>query len=509
MRINLVLAVIALVLSLCLTSPLSPDSRAKRKPPRLARSGQKRCGPVSAFYGQKASDWDTNDMDGWLNRWWSNHTASMSANSKGFAGAFGEWAMGNPDWSCRDDGSSSACDFNPCDDRVLNDKGNDTRQAYYTIESVNRLHSYFTGLGQSFQVASIGAALSKDSWATTFYRDKDVKSVTVLREVLNALTSVIGIGAAFGGLGGAGVAAASGGLAALFTGAAGVATPLIGQHQDDTFQKSADLGGILGTIVLEAMKGFTSANNILMHGDAFHDTGDIRTYLKGGLFLDFGGVDKVKLIDTMNAFLVGQAVNQLYRTQKIFVMGGGACGDADGVIGHGPQDQSICRDGKAWYLYYWQENDVISTTAHQWGWTAAPPGSEQLGTGLYAGVTVQDIISSSLDAYNVARFSYDASTASARAQDALTNGWANPGSHGASWEGVFTLPVCDVGWAASASADLERKQYILQGHDHDARPNWCGPVCTGDLETTRQFIEAANMQNFESPKVLCEGDPGY
>ncbi|KAI4256543.1 MAG: hypothetical protein L6R42_006154 [Xanthoria sp. 1 TBL-2021] len=435
----------------------SRKAQRRKKPPRLARSGQKRCGSVSAFYGQKAFDWDANDMDGWLNRLWSNHTASLSANSKGFAGAFGEWAMGNSDWFCRDDGSSSACDFNPCDDRILNDKGNDTRQAYYTIESVNRLHPYFTGLGQSFQVASIGVALSTDTWATTFYRDKDVKSVTVLREILNALTSVIGIGAAF--------------------------------CQDDTFQKSAYLGRILGMIVLEVMKGFTSANNILMHGDSFQDTGDIRTYLKGGLFLDFGGVDKVKLIDTMNTFLIGQAVNQLYRTKKVSAMGGGACGDAEGVIGNGPQDQSVCSDGKAWYLYYWQENDVVSTKAHQWGRTAAPPGSEQLYS------------------YNVACFSYNAATAPSRAQDALTNGWANPGSKGASWEGVFTLPVCDVGWAASS--DMERKQHILQGHDHDARPNWCGPVCPGDLQTTREFIKAANMENFMSPKGLCEVDPGY
>ncbi|KAL8846688.1 MAG: hypothetical protein Q9221_008247 [Calogaya cf. arnoldii] len=201
MRFNLSLAVVASFVSLCFATPLSPEPRAKRKPPRLAHGAQKRCGPVSAYYGQRASDWDANDMDNWLNNWWSNHTAFISANSKGFAGAFGEWATGN-----------------------------DMRQAYYTIESGNRLHSYFIGLGQSFQVASIGAALSKDSWATTFYNDKDVKSATVLREVLNALTSVIGIGAAFGGLGGAGVAVASGGLAALFTGAAGVAAPLIGQQ---------------------------------------------------------------------------------------------------------------------------------------------------------------------------------------------------------------------------------------------------------------------------------------
>ncbi|KAI4253819.1 MAG: hypothetical protein LQ352_003460 [Teloschistes flavicans] len=446
-------------------------------------------------------------MDGWLNTWWSNHTADISSNTAGFAGAFGQWAIGDPDWSCRDDGSSSDCDFDPCDSRVLNDKGNDIRPAYYTMESVNRLHAYFTGMGQAFEVASIGAALSKDSWATVFYKDKDVKSVTVLREVINAITTVIGIGAAFGGLGGAVAGAAASSLNSLFTGAAAVATPLIGQHQDDTFQKSADLGGILGKIVLEAMKSYIAANNLLMHGDNFESSGDIRSYLKGGLFLAFPGVDKVALIDSMNAFLTGQAINQLWRTQKIFIMGGGACGDGQG-IGSGPQDHSVCRDGKAWYLYYWQENDVVSTTAHQWGWMAAPPGADQLDAGTnYPGVTVADVINSSLDSYNVARYSYNADTAASRAEDALSSGWGNPGSKGASWEGVFTVPVCDVGWAVGST--LQGKDFILQPYDHDSRPVWCGPVCTGNLQTTKDFIAAANMNNFDSPKHLCDQPPGY
>ena len=33
-------------------------------------------------------------------------------------------------------------------------------------------------------------------------------------------------------------------------------------------------------------------------------------------------------------------------------MGGGACGDGQG-IGSGPQNYSVCRNGQAWYLYYW------------------------------------------------------------------------------------------------------------------------------------------------------------
>ena len=116
----------------------------------------------------------------------------------------GLWALGNPDWTCRDDGSDSNCDFDPCDNRVLNDKGDEIREAYYVLESITRLHSYFTGLSEAFEVSAIFAALSKDSWATTFYKDKDVKSVNILKEILNAVGAVIGIGSAFAGLAGAG-----------------------------------------------------------------------------------------------------------------------------------------------------------------------------------------------------------------------------------------------------------------------------------------------------------------
>ncbi|KAL8717492.1 MAG: hypothetical protein Q9225_005263 [Loekoesia sp. 1 TL-2023] len=445
-------------------------------------------------------------MDDWLNSWWSNHTGDITSNSKGFAGAFGQWAIGNPDWSCRDDGSDSDCDFNPCDDNVLNNKGDEIRQAYYTLESVNRLHSYFQGLGEAFQSASIASALSKDSWATIFYKDKDDKSVTALKEVINAVSTVVGIAAAFGGLAGPAAGAVTGAVSALFAGAAGAASPLLGNHKDDTFQKSADMGAILGKIVLESLKSFINANNILMHGDSFQNTGDIRAYLQDGLFLDFGGVDKVKVIDSMNAFLTGQAINALWRTQKIFIMGGGACGDGQG-IGDGPQAQSICRDGKAWYLYYWEEPGGIILNKHRYGWTSPPPGSDKLGQGDFAGVTVQDVINSSLDAYITAKFSYTADTAAARAQDALKNGWGNPGVAGASWEGVFTIPVCDVGWAVTGNID--DKQYILQPQGHDYRPHWCGPVCAGDVQTTKDFVAAANMVNFQSPKFVCKNSPPY
>lgn len=219
----LYLSSILLFFSSCLSIPLSLN------PSRNAvHNLHRRCGPVAEFYNQKASDWNTNGLDGWLNAWWTTHQADINANSRGFAGAFGRWAVGNPDWSCRDDGSSSNCDFDTCNDDILNAKGNETRQAYYVMQSVNRLHSYFSGLSEAFQTASITAALSKDSWATTFYKDKDVKSVTALKEILNAATTVVGIGAAFAGLAPAPVGVGVGAASALFAGAVGAAVPLLG-----------------------------------------------------------------------------------------------------------------------------------------------------------------------------------------------------------------------------------------------------------------------------------------
>ena len=138
-------------------------------------------------------------MDSWLNGWWTNYSSAITANSYGFAGAFGNWAIGDPDFNCQTDGSTSDCDFNPCDIITLNNNP-DVQQAYYVMESLNRFHSYFTGLSQAFTTSAIAAALSEDDWAET-YIDKDDKAATILKEILNTLGTIIGLVGAFAGLG--------------------------------------------------------------------------------------------------------------------------------------------------------------------------------------------------------------------------------------------------------------------------------------------------------------------
>lgn len=119
------------------------------------------CGAVSKYYGQTAANWDAKNMDPWLDNRWSQKVSETTANSYGFAGAFDNWAVGNPDFNCQDDGSNSDCHSNPCNIVALV-ANPDVREAYYVIESLNRLHTYFTSLSQAFITSALAAALSED-----------------------------------------------------------------------------------------------------------------------------------------------------------------------------------------------------------------------------------------------------------------------------------------------------------------------------------------------------------
>lgn len=112
------------------------------------------------------------------------------------------------------------------------------------------------------------------------------------------------------------------------------------------------------------MKSFTTANNRLVSDQMYGDI-DIRSYLSGGAFLTYNVVYNNAVTEVMTTMLIGTVINQLYRTQKILMMGGGACGCNQG-IGSGSEASVICRDGRAWYVYHCQENDVFSLAAHRW-----------------------------------------------------------------------------------------------------------------------------------------------
>lgn len=218
---------------------------------------------------------------------------------------------------------------------MLNSRSGDIQNAYYVPEGVDRLHSYLIGLSHAFEVSAIAASLSKESWSQTFYKPKNNgKALSTLREVLNAVTTVL--------------------ASALRSRASGVRhwqvlpeAPCqllpavlrlpelpdrssfnqrksfhpytIGElvrtyrSKDDRFEKDADLGAVLSKVVVESMKNFTSANNELMAGHNYANTGDMKTYLSGGAFVNFRGVDKNAVVDVINKILLGNAINQVWR----------------------------------------------------------------------------------------------------------------------------------------------------------------------------------------------------
>jgi hypothetical protein len=81
---------------------------------------------------------------------------------------------------------------------------------------------------------------------------------------------------------------------------------------------------------------------------------------------------------------------------------------------------------------------------------------------------------------------------------------------GASMEGLWTLPVCDIS-ATTSNYPYGQKQYILQPYGYDNRPVWCGPICGMNKNTTADFYKKANFKgNMEYPFLeSCDGNGRY
>ena len=293
---------------------------------------------------------------------------------------------GNANFNCQDNGADDNCEVSLCNNPVLNAAGSSMQPAYYILQSLAHFRGYFKALEAAFVNAGIQAALVKDSWAYTYYTDKDDFSTVDMRLLILGISTVMNIAAAFAGPLGEGIAmainagvAASGGL--LFVDS----TLATQQKADDTPKKSAQMGATLASLFQQAMTYFTQANNILMKGQTFGGY-DIRSYLAGGAYLNGPNPNITALTETANTLLASVAINQLWKKQKIFIMGGGPCDDSGG-IGAGPQEAKLCRNGQAWYLFYWQEYlGGLHLGKKQWGNVAAPPGMDTLAG---QGITVQ------------------------------------------------------------------------------------------------------------------------
>jgi hypothetical protein len=125
---------------------------------------------------------------------------------------------------------------------------------------------------------------------------------------------------------------------------------------------------------------FIGINNELMYGHGYGPSSDdIRKYLQGGAWVNYPGLQKGQAQDLLISVMQSMMINSLWRMQRVFIIGGGACGDGQG-FGSGispPDDNYICEDGRAWYLYFWQKE--TGSIRKPQGWVSRPWGSDRMG----------------------------------------------------------------------------------------------------------------------------------
>lgn len=232
--------------------------------------------------------------------------------------------LGNPDW-CLD----GNCDFRPCDISVLTNNSDDLRHAYYVTEGVSRLHSHFDDLSEAFQDSAIWAAFAKDKWSLTFHPGKDEQS-TGLKVGMITATFFVAVAFAFATTIGPLQAGSVSSATALWS-AGQSSLNTFNVHKDHSFIDAADLGVAIGELVIAASKVLVNVSNLVMQGGHLGTSGDIREFLRGGYWVEYEGLDRSKLVDNLAGFLLANAINRIWRTHAVYILGGPKCDrDDDG-----------------------------------------------------------------------------------------------------------------------------------------------------------------------------------
>ena len=152
--------------------------------------------PAQPYFHSTPDDWNKANTDAWLQTWMAANNGSF-ATQGGLVSTLGSQYLHQPDLACSMVSTSADCTFDPCSIRAPDNAVDSNVQApYYVLESIRRLHSYFSGLAETMQSSAIGAALSEQYWAYTFYTDKDDKDMTMFKEIANALIVVVALAAA-------------------------------------------------------------------------------------------------------------------------------------------------------------------------------------------------------------------------------------------------------------------------------------------------------------------------
>ncbi|KAH8721753.1 hypothetical protein BGZ61DRAFT_515977 [Ilyonectria robusta] len=453
--------------------------------PAEASSGltKRRCG-FETWDSINLNNWFDAGTDAWFNQWWLTRlggngpdTTMVIPNNwpNNFVNLFGRMYLNGAEvYTCAKPNDQCFGDVS-CDDiKCSGDWGEECidhdkqRPVYMVLQSIQGFQSYFRDYIEVLDETQMNLQGMSAYLVSDFFPPISDSFEFFLRELLVGLGTAFSIGGSYMKLtkwvkANDITKESSSALGALLNGVGTGYREVVKYPASQSFNDFADLGVFMTNVFEQTRSALNDMQENLATGNywggkRFFD------YAAGGVFLpgpgkEFSADPTASELTLLRQYLQKQfnarAINYIWRQQKIFIT---YTTDVDGSCEQdqqGPQDMKYCREGDAgvYYMYWWHEASVGagSTTGlnnfdtgkmdHPTGWDKLAAGWVDEGYQL----ELKDVFESSISAYQVAKFSYDGENAVKRAQEAVTDGWANPWDQGTSWEGTFTIPVCDTG----------------------------------------------------------------
>ncbi|KAH6680644.1 hypothetical protein B0J14DRAFT_579054 [Halenospora varia] len=200
----------------------------------------------------------------------------------------------------------------------------------------------------------------------------------------------------------------------------------------------------------------------------------ILSYMAGGKFTTANGISQSAMSNFYSTLQLAKLINEQWKKNtKTFVI----C--ANSTTSPCQESSRFSENGRICCLYRINDDAIYQV----------PEAIAKLQDPLY-NIQPQDIVASSLHSYIVGKFAYDESTINQRVQNSLSSKPEDQFfSQGVKFQGVWTLPVCDVGTHGDWVENTAQMKL----------PCCCGINC----DETTNFMKAARLSGMKSVNDKC------
>jgi hypothetical protein len=402
--------------------------------------------------------WEHNKANDYLTRWWNDNPDQTN-----LAVNFGsDWGLGQS-FRCS---LPNTCEAPLC--RTMDPQNDDTLKGWMVLKSLQNLNQFFNKIREGLrlsntQYATLQVAIEQDFDPGSTARDISGS------EGLSAMSAIVGILTSW--MGPAGIAGASLGAAntlkELFSGAARSITATL-QASDISLKNIAEEAEFVHSFFGINLRQLEDMNTNLMGKGHYQSVRDIslKDLLEDGYYVDYTKIPSLNtdlalpiaqpqdISDWLFKVTLANLVNYIWKKQGVWIssipMAASEC--ENNAPGNGDHRLKLCKDGKGYFL---QRLTNYKTALGFDGWTATLPQLWGEMEEKY-GITPQDAIESSVEAYKSGGFGFKADRLLGNILDA--RGTVNVKAF-ASFPGIFTLPICDLG-QVFANRDFGLEDYM-------------------------------------------------